>query len=168
MPKIQTHLHLGIIYLNQFAIKNENAFLLGCSYPDNWYLDEADALKRHYKNENTSPCDLNSFLQKHDLKDDFNFGYYFHLWLDNEINTVETDGISMYDCLLSDHDVIYSYIQSLHGDNELQNQALKNIQYALNQPLPLYLVPTDKVNKYKKILNLLITKFVLHLKEIGV
>lgn len=168
MPKIQTHLHLGIIYLNQFEIKDENAFLLGCSYPDKWHLNKEDALKRHYKNESTSPCHLDSFLKDYNLQDDFNLGYYFHLWLDNEIKTVETDGISMYDCLLSDHDVIYSFVQSLHADNELQAQALENIHYALNQPLPLYLVPIDKVNKYKKILNLLITKFVLHLKEIGV
>ena len=168
MPKIQTHLHFGVLYMNQFEIKDENAFLLGCAYPDSWHLDELDARNKHYKKESTSQCNLDLFLKDFNLNNEFNLGYYLHLWLDNEIKTVETDSISMYDCLLSDQDIIYPYIQSLHGDNEQEIQALENIQHALNQPLPLYFVPKDKVHKYNKILHLLLTRFILHLKEIGV
>ena len=167
MPRIHTHLSLSLKLNQQMNISNLNTFLLGSAYPDIWDESIDKALKLHYKDHADSCCDLTLFLKIHHLDDDFNLGYYFHLWVDNEISSIDISNISKYDCMICDNEVISPILSTLKAHNDKETQTLNNISKLQNEPMPLYLVHNDKKEHYNDILDTLVYRFIKHLKEIG-
>ena len=94
--------------------------------------------------------------------DDFNFGYYFHLWVDNRILEVDVDDISKDDCLICDMEVITPIIQQLkqHSVIGKEYQSMQNILSLESEPLFLCSVSEDKKKRYEAILDMLVDEFV--------
>ncbi len=168
MPKVHTHLALAMKLSQQMNINHLNAFLLGNAYPDIWDEDINKAVKLHYKIDANSACDLTLFLNDNELSDEFHLGYYFHLWIDNEIKHIDLLDVSKYDCMICDHEIISPIIPTLVANNDKEKQALNNIYKLSNVPLPLYIVHHDKKEQYLHILDTLVDQFIEHLKKIGV
>lgn len=112
MPKVNTHLHIALKLSRIMDIKDLNSFLLGNAYPDCWTTSIEKSLCYHYKGEISSLCNLERFKRTEE-KNDFNFGYYFHLWVDNRILEVDVGDISKYDCLICDMAMITPIIHQL-------------------------------------------------------
>ncbi len=161
MPKISTHLHLALKILEKLDIQNETAFLLGNAYRDCWYKDEEAAVKNHYKSRPQSACDLKRFLKENTL-DDFNLGWYFHLWTDNRFKILDTGDISGYDRVICDMPVVHPLLQKLQQMefSGREKQAVENIRNMANQPVPLYMVDRDKSARYEAILENVSAQFV--------
>ena len=168
MPKIHTHLALALKLSEQMNTNHLNGFLLGNAYPDIWDEDIDEAIHLHYKKDANNECNLTSFLKESDLSDDFHLGYYFHLWVDNEIKYIDLLDVSKYDCMICDHEIISPIIPTLVANNDKEKQALNNIYKLNNEPLPLYIVHHDKKEQYLYILDTLVDQFIEHLKKIGV
>lgn len=162
MPRISTHLHLGKILLSKYEVENKESFLLGCVYPD----VKERMMERHYKQNITDFCDLEAFKIQNTL-DDFNFGYYFHLWVDNEIRKVDVSDISKDDCLICDMEEIISLIYELKQLSFVgkEKEAMDLINTLENEPMPLYLVRRDIKEKYSNILFELVNGFLVEISE---
>lgn len=161
MPKINTHLHLALKLSKIIDICDLTSFLLGNTYPDCWNTSFEQSLFNHYKSDPLSLCNLELF-KKTEEKNDFNFGYYFHLWVDNRILGVDVSDISKEDCFICDMDVIAPMIQQLkqHVVIGKENQSMKNILSLESEPLPLHSVSEEKKNRYVAILDMLVEEFV--------
>lgn len=161
MPKINTHLHLALKLNKVINICDLDSFLLGNAYPDCWSTSLEQSLVNHYKNDPSSLCNLELF-KKFEKMDDFNFGYYFHLWVDNRILEVDVDDISKDDCLICDMEVITPIIQQLkqHSVIGKEYQSMQNILSLESEPLFSYSVSEDKKKRYEAILDMLIDEFV--------
>ena len=168
MPKIHTHLSLALKLSKRIHINDLNAFLLGNTYPDIWDENIDDALHLHYKKDADSECDLTSFLVDNNLNDEFHLGYYFHLWVDNQIKYIDLLNISKYDCMICDYEMISPFISTLQANHDKEKLALNNIYKLSNEPMPLYLVHHNKKQQYLDILDTLVDQFIEHLKKIGV
>lgn len=166
MPKINTHLHLALLLSNKINISNLNSFYLGNAYPDCWKDSIEKSLQFHYKKDLNEPCNLNMFISKEE-RNDFNFGYYFHLWIDNHILEIDTGDISKYDCLICDMQSISPIIEQLKQFNYDGKEALamQNILTLESEPMPLYLVSKDKINRYNNILNMLVNNFISEIER---
>ena len=164
MPRIHTHLALALKLSEQININNLNAFLLGNAYPDIWDENINEAIHLHYKNDANSKCNLTSFLKDYNLSDAFNLGYYFHLWVDNEIKYMNLLDISKYDCMICDNEILSPIIPNLVACHDKEKQALNNIYKLNHEPMPLYLVHLDKKEQYHHILDTLVYHFIQHLK----
>ena len=160
MPKINTHLHLALKLSEKIQIENFHSFLLGNAYPDCWNMSAAEAMKKHYKDTLDNPCDMKRFRENEETND-FNLGYYFHLWVDNRILEIDLEDISKYDCMICDMPVIGPIIQELQ-ENEFtgkEYEAMQNIMTLESEPMPLYLVNPDKQERYNAILDGLVAEF---------
>ncbi len=160
MPKISTHINLALKLFEKLDIENETAFLLGSAYADCGYKDRRQMLKNHYKNTPEDFCNLKAFL-KENVLDDFNFGWYFHLWTDNRIRHMDLEDISDYDRVIFDMPRVQPVVLKL-AEKEFcgrEKQALENILDMANRPVPLYLPSEEKAEKYKEILNNLAARF---------
>ena len=166
MPKLNTHLHLAIKLSNKINIKDLNAFYLGNAYPDCWNVSIDQSIKNHYKKQINDLCDLESFKTNEEMND-FNLGYYFHLWIDNRILEVDTGDISKYDCMICDMQVIIPIIEQLKQFNYIDKelQSMNNILSLEKEPMPLYLVSNDKKNRYEEILDSLVNEFIEEYSE---
>ncbi len=160
MPKITTHLHLALKLLDKISIKDKKAFLLGNAYPDCMYAGEEEFLSLHYKDSRYSLCDLKKFKEQ-EKKNDFNLGYYFHLWTDNRIREVDTGDISKYDCIICDIPVILPAVEELKKESfsGRKETAMGNILALESEAVPLIEVPDEKRKKYEEILDVLAEKF---------
>ena len=161
MPKISTHLHLALKLSKIIKIKDLNFFLLGNAYPDCWKISVEKSLRLHYKDDASAPCCLEKFKENEEM-DDFNFGYYFHLWVDNRIMEVDAGDISKDDCLICDMASVAPLIRQLEQYNAAdgrEHQAVQNILALASEPLPLYEVPEDKKKRYDAILDTLADEF---------
>lgn len=169
MPKVNTHLHIALKLSTAMTIKDLDSFLLGNAYPDCWTTSIERSLCYHYKDDISSLCDLERFSRTEKM-DDFNFGYYFHLWVDNHILEVDVSDITKHDCLICDMAVITPIIHQLKQltvtDKKLQ--ALQNIMALESEPMPLYLVSEDKKKRYEEILDTLVDEFIKELQHLGV
>lgn len=166
MPKINTHLHLAIKLSEKLNIQNLNSFYLGNAYPDCWNYSIDQSIQLHYKNEFNSLCNLELFKENEEMND-FNLGYYFHLWVDNHILNNDTEDISKYDCLICDMEVILPIIDQLRQLEPVdkEHQAMQNILTLESEPMPLYLVSRDKKKRYEEILDELILRFIEEMKD---
>lgn len=161
MPKVNTHLHIALKLSKVMCIKDLDSFLLGNAFPDCWGTSVEKSLCYHYKDELSSLCNLEKFKKTVEM-DDFNLGYYFHLWVDNRILEFDVGDISKYDCLICDMAVITPIIHQLAklkvtGE---KYQALQNILALESEPIPLYLVPEEKMRQYNAILDMMVDEFV--------
>ena len=161
MPKITTHLHLALKLLDKISIKDKNGFLLGNAYPDCMDAGEEEFLSLHYKDSRYSLCDLKKFKEQEE-KNDFNLGYYFHLWTDNRIREVDTGDISKYDCIICDIPVILPAVEELKKESFCgrKETAMGNILALESEAVPLIEVPDEKRKRYGQILDVLAEKFV--------
>lgn len=168
MPKISTHLHLALKLSKKINICNMDSFILGSAYPDCWNTSLEQSLVNHYKSDTSSLCNLELF-EKDKQINDFNFGYYFHLWVDNRILEVNVEGISKDDCLICDMEMITPIIQQLkqHSVNsEEENQALNNILTLESERISSSFISEDKKKRYDDILNMLVDEFIeIYLKN---
>jgi len=167
MPKTNTHLHLAV-KLSQFIdIGDMDSFLLGNAYPDCWSTSLEQSLINHYKSDRFSFCNLAAFRASEEMND-FNFGHYFHLWVDNRILEVDVGDISKDDCLICDMEIITPVIQRLkkHCVTGKAYQSMQNILALESEPLPLYSVSEDKRKRYHAILDRLADEFVEHLNSV--
>lgn len=160
MPKINTHLHLALKLLEISNINDVNAFLLGNAYPDCWSISFEKSLEYHYKETVESLCNLEKFRQKEEIND-FNLGYYFHLWVDNRILTKDVGNISKYDCMICDMPVIAPIIEKFRAYEPVNReyQSVQNILQLESEPMPLYLVSKEKNIRYNSILDDLVHQF---------
>lgn len=160
MPNISTHLHLALKLSRKIEIKDLNAFYLGNAYPDQWKNSVEKSLDFHYKNTLSDICDCESFMKNEEMND-FNFGYYFHLWVDNHILEINTSDLTKYDCLICDMQVIYPIIMELKQESFTgkEYQAMQNILELEYMPLPLYMVTPDKRKRYEELLDQIVDEF---------
>lgn len=164
MPKISTHLHLALKLSQKIKISDLNSFYLGNAFPDCWNESDDNAKKYHYFKELSYECDLESFIKNEDINN-FNFGHYFHLWVDNHISQVLLEynytNINKYDCIICDMPIIAFIIEELKQYTciKKQYQALKNILSLESEPVPLYIVSIEKKKNYEEILDKLIDEF---------
>lgn len=161
MPSIYTHLHLALLFADKIELKNPTSFMLGNAYPDVWETSKEKALTYHYMNQENKQCDLSAFL-KNEPMNDFNLGYFFHLWVDNYIQTINLMDINKYDCMICDIEVIASYIETIKkmSFQEKEKQSFLNILLLEKKPMPLYLVSSLKKENYKQILNSIVNTFI--------
>lgn len=161
MPKIHTHLHLGLKLSKVINIKDMQSFLLGNAYPDCGKSSIDKSLKYHYKDDVSSLCDLELF-KKNEEMNDFNLGYYYHLWIDNRILKEDLGDITKYDCLICDMPVIGSIIEQFKEYKACgkEYQAIQNILALEQEPMPLYLVSEAKKQRYHELLDKLVCEFV--------
>ena len=101
-------------------------------------------------------------FKKSEEMDDFNFGFYFHLWVDNRILEVDVGDISKDDCLICDMEVIPTIIQQLkqHSVSGKEYQSMQNVLALESEPLSLRSVSEDKKKRYDAILDMLVDEFV--------
>ena len=160
MPRVSTHLHIALKLSNAICVKDLSSFLLGNAYPDCWKISIERSLCYHYKEDLSSLCDLERFKETEEM-DDFGFGHYFHLWVDNRILGVDVNDISKNDCLICDMAVIAPVIQQLKQleVTDKKYQSMKNILELESEPMPLYLVPEGKKKRYEAILDMLVDEF---------
>ncbi len=160
MPKISTHLNLGLNLLEKIDIADRQAFMLGNAYPDCWKSDMDKALQLHYKSTPRADCDLKAFLKENPLTD-FNLGRYFHLWVDNRIKSIDLGDISATDCVIFDMPVISEFTETLRGKDlaGAEKTAADNIFATAADPVPLYLPQEEKREKYIQILDSLVRRF---------
>jgi len=167
MPQISTHLHLALKLQNKLALNDIDSFLLGNAYPDQWKDAFEESLALHYKTKPSAECNLNEFLKNNRLDNDFNLGYYFHLWIDNEIQKINTGDITKSDCLICDMEIILPAIlqlkQNSYSDKKLQ--AMGNIATLEETPLPLYIVDSEKKLCYNNILEQLACDFATEISK---
>ena len=161
MPKLNTHLHLGSKLSEVINIKDINSFLLGNVYPDCWNTSIEKSLEYHYKDTLSSFCNLESFKMNEEMND-FNLGYYFHLWIDNRILKEDIGDITKYDCLICDMPVIAPIICQFKEYKACgkEYQSIQNILELETEPMPLYLVSEEKKKRYYSILDKLVSEFV--------
>lgn len=162
MPRLHTHLHLSKIFLEQYPMKNPDSFLLGNIYPDQ-FEDSEKMMHDHYKNNIEDDCNLSQFLNEKNL-DDFNMGFYFHLWVDNKIKTINLYDITKQDCLICDMDAIFPIIEDLKSKSftGIEKEAFEHLHQLDHIPMLLYIVSKDKQEKYEKILHQLVSDFIVH------
>ncbi len=146
MMKISTHLHLALKLSERMCIEDRNDFWLGNSYPT--YLD------------------MESFKVCKE-KNDFNLGHIFRLWIDNRMMSVDFGEISMYDCMICDMPVIGPVIEELRQSefSGKKAKAMSNILSLESEPMPLYLVPEEKKERYIRILDMLVEEFYMMYRE---
>lgn len=161
MPKIHTHIHLGVLLSQKIKIENLESFLLGNAYPDCWKEDEILAMMLHYKDDVNEQCDFNKFLSN-EPKDDFHFGYYFHLWVDHYMKCVDVQDITYYDCLICDMEEILSYLTDMNqqGLSQKEKIAMNHMRELERQSMPLYLVSDEKKERYLKLLDWIVDRFI--------
>lgn len=161
MPGIHTHLNLAQRLLKEITVESPGAFLLGNAYPDRFGESIQKSIELHYKQALHDPCDLGAFLDA-EPRDDFTLGYYFHLWVDNRMMTVDVQDIQKLDCLICDMEVIGPAIQAArdHAATDRERQALRNILELEQKPVPLYSVPEEKKKRYDKILYSMVRDFI--------
>ncbi|MBQ8604137.1 MAG: hypothetical protein IJ410_04760 [Oscillospiraceae bacterium] len=167
MPQISTHLNLALKLMDKTVITDSDSFLLGCAYPDQWNDSFENSLALHYKSSPSADCNLDKFLEHNRINDDFDLGYYFHLWVDNEILKYDVGNISKSDCLICDMEVILFTVQRLL-QNEYSGkklQAVNNILTLKSTPLPAYIVDEEKRSCYNNILEQLATGFMKEIKQ---
>ncbi len=167
MPQISTHLHLALKLFNKISITDFDSFLLGNAYPDQWKDSFENSLLLHYKSDPSGICNLSEFLKNNQLNNDFNLGYYFHLWIDNEIQKVDVGNISKSDCLVCDMEIIRPAILQLkpnsYSDKKLQ--AMNNVLTLESTPLPLYIPDSEKKTQYNNILEQLACDFAAEISK---
>lgn len=164
MPKIHTHLHLALKLSKKINISDVDSFFLGSAYPDAWKTSTEKSLQYHYKKEAYEECNLEAFM-KNEPMDDFNLGYYFHLWIDNRILETDTSDINKQDCLICDMEGILPMIQHLR-ELKLSGkryEAFQNILCLESEPMLLYRVPEMRKKKYEEILDKLVNEFIKEL-----
>ena len=160
MPKITTHLHLALKLLDKISIKDKKAFLLGNAYPDCAGVREEEFLSLHYKQSRYGLCNLEKFAEQEE-KNDFNLGYYCHLWTDNRIIEVDTGDISKYDCIICDIPVILPAVEELKKESFCgrEETAMGNILALESEAVPLIEVTREKRKKYDEVLDGIADKF---------
>ena len=160
MPKVNTHLHIALKLSEKMCIKDLDSFLLGSAFPDCWNTSAEKSLRYHYKDEVSCLCDLERFKQTEEM-DDFGFGYYFHLWVDNRILKIDIGDISKQDCLVCDMAVITPIVHHIGkiAVTGKKHQALQNILALKSEHIPEYSVPEEKRKRYDAILDLLVDEF---------
>jgi len=86
----------------------------------------------------------------------------FHMWIDNYMLSVDMGDISMYDQMICDMEVILPIIQELQGKEYVgrEKEALEKILALASEPVPLYLVPKYKKEKYIEILDGAVEAFI--------
>ena len=161
MPGINTHLHAALKLAEKINVLDLNSFYLGNVYPDCCLYSEEEHCKYHYKKDISRLCNLEKFVETEEMSD-FNLGYLFHLWLDNYILHVDTEDISRYDCMICDMELISPVIQNLKKKVYVGKEAdaMQKILELEAEPLPLYLVPEHKKEKYIAILDEAATLFI--------
>lgn len=160
MPKINTHLHLAQKLSKRIRIANLDSFFLGNVFPDCWHSSLDRAVSNHYKSTPSSLCDLQAFTEDR-VQNDFNLGYFFHLWIDNRMAGTDTGDISREDCMICDMEVIAPIIQQLKGrtfENE-ELQAVQNLRLIETEPVLTCIVPEEKRIQYDKLLDALVDAF---------
>lgn len=164
MPKIHTHLHLALLLQKKMKIANEHSFLLGTVYPDCFHVSVEKAKLLHYMIEDN--CDLSKFIQNKKWNY-FTFGYYFHLWVDNYIQKMDLNNITVSDCLLCDMEVIAPILQELLNVKYegKEKEAQDNLTQLEKIPMPLYLVDEEKKKKYNLLLNEINEQFIKEMKR---
>lgn len=167
MPQVSTHLHLALKLQKKINIADSDSFLLGNAFPDQWKDSFEKSLGLHYKTDPSGVCNLDEFLKNNRLDNDFNLGYYFHLWVDNEIQKVNVGNISKSDCLIYDMEIIRPAIlqlkQNIWQDKKLQ--AMNNILSLESTPLPLYIPDSEKKTRYDNILEQLVCEFATKIRK---
>ena len=161
MPNINTHLHAALKLSKKMEVKNLDTFYLGNVYPDCWDYSEEEQCLYHYKKDISRLCDIEKFMETKE-RNAFNLGYLFHLWLDNYILNVDMKDISKYDCMICDMEVILPLILELQKKTfeGKEAQAMEKILALESEPMPLYLVPEHKKEKYIEILDEAVETFV--------
>lgn len=136
------------------------SFLLGSAYPDRFHHSVEEGLALHYKKDLMGPCDLTAFL-KNEERDDFGLGYFFHLWVDDRIMSVNTEDISPSDCLICDMGAFLPFYETLRGQTFTGKKqvAMQNVLTLEREPMPLYLVPPEKKKRYEVLLDTLVDEF---------
>lgn len=160
MPRIHTHLNLALRLLKRIEITNSIPFLLGNAYPDCFEEDGDKAMRLHYKECREDECHLDVFLENEE-KNDFNFGYYFHLWVDNYMKEVDCLDISSSDCLICDMEEIRETILNLYRETYegKELEAFHHIRRLESTPMPLYMVFEEKKDVYSHILDTIVDAF---------
>ena len=161
MPRINTHLHLALKLSQRIRIDNLDSFFLGNAYPDCWHISMGQGLRNHYKSDPTSLCDLEAFRRER-IRNDFNLGYFFHLWIDNRILEVNTGNISKEDCMICDMEIVAPLIQRLEmgafeGEEFL---AMQNVSLMEVEPIQTHVVSDEKKIQYHNLLEMLVDEFV--------
>lgn len=149
MPKISTHLHLALKLCEKIEIEDKTSFFLGNSYPDCWNDSVEEGERRH--------CAVDA------EENDFNLGWKFHLWVDDRMKDIDTGDISKYDCMICDMPVIGHLIEELkqHTFTGKEAEAMNHILSLESEPIPLYLVPAEKMNRYEEMLDRLVDLFLV-------
>ncbi len=152
MPKISTHLHLAMKLSKKINITDLNSFYLGNAYPDCWNDSVEEGNRRH--------CEADA------EESGFNLGWKFHLWVDNRMKDIDTGDISKYDCMICDMPVIGHLIEELkqHAFVGKEAEAMNNILSLELEPIPLYLVPAEKMKRYEEMLDMLVDEFISTLR----
>lgn len=165
MPRINTHLHLALKLSQRIRIDNLDSFFLGNAYPDCWHISMEQSLCNHYKSDPTGLCNLESFKREHG-NNDFDLGYFFHLWIDNRILEVNTGNISKQDCMICDMEIIAPLIQRLKmGEFEGEELlAMQNISLMEAAPIPTLAVSDEKKVQYQNLLEMMADEFAKVLK----
>ena len=167
MPKINTHLHAALELTKRMDVNNLESFYLGNVYPDCGNYSEEEQCLYHYKKDISRLCNIEMFIETEE-RNDFNLGYLFHLWFDNYILNVDVEDISKYDCMICDMEVILPVIHELQKKEYAgkEAEAMQKILLLESEPIPLYLVPEHKKEKYTEMLNEAIDTFLEQYKEL--
>ena len=152
MLSVSTCLHLALKLGEVINEDNTDMLLLGSAYQ--YSANEAEpeqnvinAYKEYKSAENSEKA--------------FALGCLFRVWLDAECGNISMKNINKYDKLICDMEAVIPAVyrlkeKSFEGRAE---EAMRNILALENEPMPLYLVPGKKKNRYVKKLKSIAKSF---------
>ncbi len=154
MPKLSTHLHIALKLSEKFEKIDKNEMFSGAGYPITRAGSDDDTVRLHYREDFVDVCHLDKFLDDNDIED-FNLGWFLHLWTDNYFAGLDMGDISVYDMMICDMGQVVPALQELIEDESDGRDiyATVNLRALEREPLPLYLVSDEKRDRYFEILD---------------